>query len=503
MRRVETYVGQQVYEWLFSAQAQSTMTGLAKVCAAVFGTAGLANGLPCTATAPASMAVQIGAGELYQMAQLEATTCGTLPADTSHTILKQGIQLGTFTTPTFAAPGSSGQSIAYLIEAQYQDSDISLDPTTGATNIVLQFYNADNPATPWAGPSDSGATSNTFRDGIIAYQIKAGTAATTGTQVTPSPDAGWVGLWVVTVPFGATTLTSSNIAQYTGAPFLTASLLAQIQACALLNGSTSQVFNVAPAASATNAVQFSQVSGVAGQSRNLSMNVAAASATATLTADEIIVETALGGLRYCLPSFSKTINLATTGAGGMDTGTAPVSGFVALYAIWNPTTSTAALLATNATSAAVANVYGGANMPAGFTASALVSVWATNGSSQFKAGGQYDRRVSFPSITVLNNSTINASLSALSVSSAAPKNAKRVYGTNAISSSVSGSTTTIVIAGDTNGSGSQQNTGTITAGIAINNNFGVPVFTSQTIYYQNGNTTGTPTFVIAITEYEF
>jgi hypothetical protein len=228
MRRVETYVGQQVYEWLFSVDAQNTMTSIAKVCAALFGTGGTVNGLACTATGPASMAVQIGAGEIYQMEALEATTCGTLPANTTNTILKQGIQLGTYTTSTFAVPGTSGQSINYLIEAQYQDSDISLDPTSGASPVVLQFYNAANPTTPWSGPSNSGSTSNTFRDGIIAYQIKAGTAATTGTQVTPSPDTGWIGLWVITVAYGATSLTSANIAQYTGSPVLPTGILQSI-----------------------------------------------------------------------------------------------------------------------------------------------------------------------------------------------------------------------------------------------------------------------------------
>ncbi|APD38432.1 hypothetical protein BK015_25095 [Burkholderia pseudomallei] len=248
----------QVYEWLFSAQAQNNMTAMAKVCAALFGTGGIANGLPCTPTSPATMTVQIGAGEIYQMENLEATACGTLPADTSHTILKQGIQLGTYTTATFAAPGSSGQSINYLIEAQYQDSDISLDPTTGVAPVVLQFYNSSNPATPWSGPNNSGATSNTFRDGVIAYQIKSGVAATTGSQVTPSPDTGWIGLWVVTVAYGQSTIVAGNIAQYSGAPILSADLLTQIGARALLAGSSTQTFSVANATAAAHAVNLGQ-----------------------------------------------------------------------------------------------------------------------------------------------------------------------------------------------------------------------------------------------------
>ncbi|MBB3258234.1 hypothetical protein F4827_003102 [Paraburkholderia bannensis] len=243
MRRVETYVGQQVYEWLFSAQAQNNMTAVAKVCAALFGTGGTVNGLPCTPTSPATMTVQIGAGEIYQMENLEATACGTLPANTAYQILKQGIQLGTYTTPALAAPTTSGQSINYLIEAQYQDSDISLDPTSGTSPVVLQFYNAANPSTPWSGPNNSGATSNTFRDGVVAYQIKAGVAATTGSQTTPSPDTGWVGLWVVTVPYGATSLTSSNISQYTGSPILPSGILQSIVTSNLTYGVDSGTAN--------------------------------------------------------------------------------------------------------------------------------------------------------------------------------------------------------------------------------------------------------------------
>ncbi|HDZ9662188.1 TPA: tail fiber protein, partial [Yersinia enterocolitica] len=75
-----------------------------------------------------------------------------------------------------------------------------------------------------------------------------------------------------------------------------------------------------------------QLTGIVGTSRNAKMSVTAASSTATFIADELIVQTALGGLQYKLSNFSKTINLVTTGAGGMDTGAVPANGFVALYA---------------------------------------------------------------------------------------------------------------------------------------------------------------------------
>lgn len=227
MRRVQTFVGQQVYEWLFSSQAQNNMTALAKLCAAIFGTSGAVNGLACSPTTPASMSVNIGQGEIYQIASLEATACGTLPVDNSDVILKQGIQFGSNTLSGFAAPSTPGQSISYLVCAQYQDSDISLDPTTGATSVVLQFYNAAAPTSPLSGPNNSGASSNTFRDGIVAYSVAAGISAVTGSQVIPSPPAGWIGLWVVTVAYGQTTITSSNIAAYSGAPFINSTLFGQ------------------------------------------------------------------------------------------------------------------------------------------------------------------------------------------------------------------------------------------------------------------------------------
>lgn len=68
--------------------------------------------------------------------------------------------------------------------------------------------------------------------------------------------------------------------------------------------------------------------GIVGQSRNLKASVTAATATVAFTADEIILETALGGLRYCLSGFSKSINLATTGAGVWTLALHPLTGML-------------------------------------------------------------------------------------------------------------------------------------------------------------------------------
>ncbi|EZJ84742.1 hypothetical protein AC00_2642 [Escherichia coli 1-250-04_S3_C1] len=155
---------------------------------------------------------------------------------------------------------------------------------------------------------------------------------------------------------------------------------------------------------------------VVGTSRNARMNIASASATATFNADELIVETALGGAQYRLANLNLSVNIATTGAGGMDTGTVPANGFVGLYVIYNPTTSTAALLAVNASSAVVPEVYGGANMPSGYTASALVGVLPTS-SSQFAQCVLAGRSVSILDSTILTGNGAPGALAALTITS--------------------------------------------------------------------------------------
>lgn len=181
------------------------------------------------------------------------------------------------------------------------------------------------------------------------------------------------------------------------------------------------------------------LTGVVGMTRNAAMSVPAASATATFTADEIIVETALGGIQYRISNFSKTINLATTGAGGMDTGTAPASGYVALYAIYNPTTAISALLAVNATAAKVPEIYGGANMPAGYTASALMSVVPTNSSSLIAPLYQSGRSIRVPPTSIFTTTTASATSSPVSISAGAPKNALSISLSSNVSTSGSSS----------------------------------------------------------------
>src|SRR5262249_1721142 len=87
-------------------------------------------------------------------------------------------------------------------------------------SVVLPYVNTANPSQPFSGPANSGTSQPTTRKCTVQVSAKAGTAATTGTQVTPAPDSGYVGLWVVTVANGAVTVVAGNISQYASAPYL-------------------------------------------------------------------------------------------------------------------------------------------------------------------------------------------------------------------------------------------------------------------------------------------
>jgi len=244
--------------------------------------------------------------------------------------------------------------------------------------------------------------------------------------------------------------------------------------------------------------------GVVGSSRNVVMSVSAASATATLTADEIIVESILGGLAYKIGSFSETINLATVGANGMDTGTAPTSGYVALYAIYNPSSGATALLGVNATSSVAPSIYGGVNAPAGYTASALVSVWTTNSSKQFITGYQTGRMISRNAVTVLSTTTPQASITALSISSAVPMNANSINGFLNVANNTSGDSAQLNMYPTIVNFGAISSFVAISAGASINIPFSLlQISTPQELFYSSSVSAGTGTFAIAISSYSF
>lgn len=180
----------------------------------VLGSATVAAGFPCAQTTVASLSFLLGPGRIYAMENLDPTVMGQtggvggLAADTvtDHNILKQALYRDTRTLGPVTAPGTVGQSKIYLVEAQFTEADDAPAST--------QFYNTAAPLTPVAAP-----VTNARRD-IVAVQIKAGTAATTGSQVAPTADAGWIPLYEITVAYGQTTIVAANIAVAAGAPFV-------------------------------------------------------------------------------------------------------------------------------------------------------------------------------------------------------------------------------------------------------------------------------------------
>jgi len=202
--------------------------------------------------------------------------------------------------------------------------------------------------------------------------------------------------------------------------------------------------------------------------------------TATFAAQEIIAETTLGGTAFKSTNPLLTFNGATTGAGGMDTGSLPVSGNLSIYLIFNPTTMTWALLGCLG-STSNGPVYTGANIPTGYTASVLISSLRTDGSANIVAFTQMDRSIDIAFVEVLSGGGAN-SYTAVSCAGAVPANARTVSG-NFFSASVS-SPQNFYVASTSTGLGAQViqafGSGIDFLGAFIE----IKMPTAQTIYYQ-------------------
>jgi hypothetical protein len=107
------------------------------------------------------------------------------------------------------APVTTGQSVVYLVQGRFVESDDA--------PVTTQFFNPANPNASIQNPAVP------YRRCVAQVALKAGTPATTGTQVCPAADAGWIPLWAVTIAFGQTSITSGNIAAAPSAPAISVS----------------------------------------------------------------------------------------------------------------------------------------------------------------------------------------------------------------------------------------------------------------------------------------
>ena len=189
---------------------RNTMIALGALMQAVLGTATVVNGLSVAPTTPNSLSVTVGPGSITALSVVDVTPFGSLPAD-ADTLLKMGVNLEPGAL-TVSAPASAGQSVAWLIEAAFVETD--------ANPAVLPYYNASNPAQPWLGPANAGTAQPTTRVQQVQVRAIPGVAATTGSQQPPAADAGWVGLAVVTLAYGQSTVGPGDIAPCANAPVL-------------------------------------------------------------------------------------------------------------------------------------------------------------------------------------------------------------------------------------------------------------------------------------------
>ena len=210
MDRLFAYAGAIPQDTDVLSTNKNMLYGLGHLIQAALGTGTSVVGLVGAQTAVPSLQITIGPGAIYAQETVDATAYGDLGTD-ANTLMKQGINKAAQTL-TLTAPTTSGYSQVYLVEAAYQDID------GGAT--VLPYYNSSNPAAPYAGPNNAGTSNYTVRQGACVITLKAGTAAPTGSQTTPSTDSGYVPLYTITLANGQTAITTAQIVTATGAPFV-------------------------------------------------------------------------------------------------------------------------------------------------------------------------------------------------------------------------------------------------------------------------------------------
>lgn len=189
---------------------RNTLIAVGHLIYSLYGGDTVADGMACTPTIPASLAVDVAAGSLTAASTVDATAYGAMAAD-NRFLPKMGINLSG-TRFSVTPPTAAGQSMHYLVQAAMVEAD--------GVPVVLPYYNAANPGQAFSGPGNSAVAQNTVRTQQVSLQLKPGAPAPTGTQVTPAVDPGAVGLWVVRVSQGQLSILSADITMYPTAPFL-------------------------------------------------------------------------------------------------------------------------------------------------------------------------------------------------------------------------------------------------------------------------------------------
>lgn len=232
---------------------RNVMLALGSLAQATLGTATVADGLACTQQTVPNLTVNVAPGSIVALSTVDATAFGSIAADATDALVKVGYNFATTILSGFAAPGTTGQSINYLVEAAFQESD--------TTPVILPYFNSANPAVAFSGPANSGTPQNTQRLQRVNLVVKAGTPATTGTQTTPAPDGGFVGLYVVTVAFAQTSVVTANISRYSAAPLASEQTGTGTRAGRLINVQTFTASGTYTPTPGTNKVRVTVIGG--------------------------------------------------------------------------------------------------------------------------------------------------------------------------------------------------------------------------------------------------
>lgn len=160
-----------------------------------------------TAQDPSTLTVNVGVGQILQLAALESTPYGALPAD-SEIVYQHGFspaQQLLFNT----AGLSAGQSKWALVQCRFlQVNDIRADDPT---NGILGFYNSSNPPDVLQGVGGNGQALPTVRYGRAVLEIIYGNAATTGSHNPPPVSANFVPVYLIELTHGQLGITQGQI----------------------------------------------------------------------------------------------------------------------------------------------------------------------------------------------------------------------------------------------------------------------------------------------------
>lgn len=211
MDRQEIYSQSQVRSYDFAWAQRQALIGIGQLAFDLIGSSGTfvgGQGLVASPSMPASLTIGLSAGDLYALADIDATAYGPLSSDTNQTT-QQGFAAAQSVTLSTSGLGS-GQSRWALIWAEFSQTDeIPGDDPTGG---LLNYLNTADPAgPPYSGPNDDNTPQNTRRLGVCTIGVTYGAVATTGSETPPSAPGGSVGLYLIDLTFGQTTITSGEI----------------------------------------------------------------------------------------------------------------------------------------------------------------------------------------------------------------------------------------------------------------------------------------------------